>query len=263
MTDITTQHPINKKSEAGFTLVELSIVLVIIGLIVGGVLVGQDLIRAAEVRSTVAQLESTNAAINTFRVTYNALPGDLRSNLATSFGFVTRAGTVGRGDGNGLIEGGAAGANLAVGEVVLLWRDLSTANLISNNFLGTDTATAITVPGDYFPSAKIGKGNYVVGYHAAGLGYLQIAGITATSATGAYTEFTGMRAVDAYNIDSKLDDGVPSTGIVTAMSAVGTLDAGVAAASATATTCFVNDTTPPIYYLAQTGTNCSLRMLMS
>ncbi len=56
-----------RASQLGFTLIELSIVLVIIGLIVGGVLVGQDLIKAAETRATVGQVEKYNAAVNTFR----------------------------------------------------------------------------------------------------------------------------------------------------------------------------------------------------
>ena len=55
------------KHEEGFTLLELSIVLVIIGLIVGGVLVGQDMIKGAQIRATVAQLEKYNTAVNTFR----------------------------------------------------------------------------------------------------------------------------------------------------------------------------------------------------
>lgn len=47
------------KNQSGFTLIELSIVLVIIGLIVGGVLVGRDLIKAAEVRAQVSQIEKS------------------------------------------------------------------------------------------------------------------------------------------------------------------------------------------------------------
>ena len=59
----------------GFTLVELSIVLVIIGLIVGGILTGKDLIRAAELRSVQSDKEKIVTAINTFELKYNCLPG--------------------------------------------------------------------------------------------------------------------------------------------------------------------------------------------
>jgi prepilin-type N-terminal cleavage/methylation domain-containing protein len=51
------------KSATGFTLIEMSIVLVIIGLIVGGVLVGQDLIRAAYIRAQITQIEKFNTAV--------------------------------------------------------------------------------------------------------------------------------------------------------------------------------------------------------
>src|SRR5689334_20830022 len=93
-------------SESGFTLIELSIVLVIIGLIVGGVLVGQDMIKAAQIRATVAQIEKYNTAVNTFRNKYNALPGDM-SNPTYFFPSVTgaNAATTGLGNNNGLIEG--------------------------------------------------------------------------------------------------------------------------------------------------------------
>src|ERR1700728_2487693 len=103
----------------GFTLIELSIVLVIIGLIVGGVLVGQDLIKAAEVRATVGQYEKYNAAVNTFRTKYNGIPGDIPQAQASQFGLFTMtaaAPAVGLGDGNGLLEGAASGGILAKGE---------------------------------------------------------------------------------------------------------------------------------------------------
>jgi prepilin-type N-terminal cleavage/methylation domain-containing protein len=74
----------------GFTLIELSIVLVIIGLIVGGVLVGQNLIAAAAVRAQISQIEKYQTAANAFRGKYGYLPGDIPNPYATQFGFQSR-----------------------------------------------------------------------------------------------------------------------------------------------------------------------------
>ena len=71
--------PVQKhmRAQAGFTLVELAIVMIIIGLLIAGVLKGQALIQNAQVTSTVAQTKAIEAATTTFRDTYNALPGDM------------------------------------------------------------------------------------------------------------------------------------------------------------------------------------------
>src|SRR6202011_3322528 len=94
--------------EQGFTLIELSIVLVIIGLIVGGILVGQDLIKAAEVRAQISQIDKYNSAVNTFRAKFQSIPGDMAVATANQFGFTvdsTCYGQIGGRDGNGLLDG--------------------------------------------------------------------------------------------------------------------------------------------------------------
>lgn len=68
--------------QSGFTLVELAIALMVIGLLIGGVLKGQELIENARVTRTVKDLNDYDTAIMIFRNTYNALPGDMR-NAAT------------------------------------------------------------------------------------------------------------------------------------------------------------------------------------
>src|ERR1700709_989380 len=84
----------------GFTLIELSIVLVIIGLIVGGVLVGRDLINAAQLRAAISQIERYQTAVNTFRAKYGAIPGDMPDPAAMSCGFQARGTFPGEGDGD-------------------------------------------------------------------------------------------------------------------------------------------------------------------
>lgn len=208
--------------QQGFTLIELSIVLVIIGLIVGGVLVGQDLIKAATIRAQVSQIEKYNTAVSTFRSKYNGVPGDLRTATATSFGFVTRNGAVGRGDGNGLIESGGANGAIECGETVMFWNDLSTAGLISGNFQGGDgtpgncMGSSATLPvSQIVPDAKLGRGNSVVIYADTGRNYYQIvAGIIVDTAGNTYNATLAMSPLEAFQIDSKIDDGYPTTGIV-------------------------------------------------
>ena len=94
--DVTSRLRYNQPMSyrVGFTLIEVSIVLVIIGLLAGGVLVGRDLIEAAKIRQQITQIEQFKAAVNTFRAKYNALPGDLLFTQATAFGFTPRSGRI-------------------------------------------------------------------------------------------------------------------------------------------------------------------------
>src|SRR5579883_3383059 len=95
----------SRMKTSGFTLIELSIVLIIIGLIVGGILTGRDLIDAAARRAQISQIEKYNTAVHTFQVKYGYLPGDIPDPYATNFGFASRGSSQGSGDGDGMIDG--------------------------------------------------------------------------------------------------------------------------------------------------------------
>ncbi len=270
------------KGHKGFTLIELSIVLVIIGLIVGGVLVGQDLIKAAEIRATVAQVEKYNAAVNTFRTKYNGIPGDLADGTAAAFGLYSAMdGTDGQGDGDGLVEGDAA-AQVNLGESLAFWRHLSDTTLVEGAFGGALTAagavaadtTAATV-GSYLPPGKVGRGNYFNANSDSGVNYYVLMGTTViTTAAGATTYVNALTPVESYNVDTKLDDGAPNTGIVIArgttapFSALASTQATYSAGAPAAGTCMTTggDVTSPTNTYnrgASTGGNspgCGLRL---
>jgi len=227
-----------KNSKNGFTLIELSIVLVIIGLIVGGILMGQDLITAAAARAQISQIEKYQAAANTFRSKYGYLPGDIPDPIASQYGFVTRGTVQGQGDGNGLLEGftnyasGDPSGYGASGETTTFWHDLSAANLVDGGFNAAYPTVAscswcgggITVA-SYLPQAKIGGGNYVYVFSAgtytgmspntwipSGGNYF---GVGAVPDVGwFYSVSQGLTVQQAYNIDKKIDDGLAQTGRV-------------------------------------------------
>lgn len=265
----------------GFTLIELSIVLVIIGLIVGGVLVGRDLIAAAAIRAQISQIEKYQTAVNTFRGKYGFMPGDIPDPDATKFGFMTRGAGRSQGDGDGAIECpwmGTAGVTrlcFGVGEAGLFWRDLSTQGLVDGSFNYATCCSSCSGPGGctmvvpaFIPKAAIGQDNYVVAYAAGfydsgvwvseGGNYFGIQNVTSATTDGggnfARQPAMPLTVTQAYNIDKKMDDGLPQTGSVVARFATdigmqwssgGAISAvyGASDTSATAgsaTTCFDN-----------------------
>lgn len=222
----TSQHRVCPSRRSGFTLVELAIVLVIIGLLVGGVLVGRDLINQAGIRSTVMEISRINVAVAAFRAKFRELPGDIGSNKATNFGLAARNGSVGRGDSNGRIESNGTTRQGLWGESALVWVDLSAASMISQGFeTATDNATvdaltAVDIP-NYLPVSRLTDALYYHLYSYNGRHYYLMSRVTATTAlTSAVTYGNGLNAQQAHGIDGKVDDGLGGTGTTIAVNAI-------------------------------------------
>jgi prepilin-type N-terminal cleavage/methylation domain-containing protein len=213
---------LNKNS--GFTLVELAIVMVVIGLIVSGVLVGQQLIEQARIRKVLTQLTQYDQALSTFRLKYDYLPGDFPQayRFFGSFSSCTDevsaniAGTGCNGNGNGAI----GGSNASASEVFLAWAHLSRAALIA----GTYTGFPINI--DMFSSANNiifqgGKNFPWIGAHQAmimaGTENGRLVYIMSANPDSNGDSTPGFSINEAYTIDSKRDDGNPSTGTVLAL----------------------------------------------
>jgi prepilin-type N-terminal cleavage/methylation domain-containing protein len=217
----------------GFTLIEMSIVLVIIGLIVGGVLVGQSVINAAAIRAQVTQFEQFNHAVNTFRDKYYCMPGDCE-NATTLFptlsSYYCTAYACSNGNGNGVIDewtpGGCCNTTgfpfEVQGEVNSFWLELQLAGLTDSvSFSHTSTSLMI---GQQFPQDRVNGYGISVGVMQGRNGYFWGINTNQPTATSTYQEYTNLSPgstwsavvtpAQAQAFDTKIDDGYPTTGNV-------------------------------------------------
>ncbi|MGQ9653213.1 MAG: type II secretion system protein [Thermodesulfobacteriota bacterium] len=166
------------KGQKGFTLVEIAIVLVIIGLLLGAVLKGQSMIKNAKIKGVIRSADEMRAAVHTYQDRYRALPGD--DNQPTNH---TGVAGLTAGDGDGTIE---------LAERVHVFNHLAAAGIISGE---TNRTT--------FPAHAFGDSYYI--YYVA-LG-------TKTTHWIVYENLPGDAA---RTIDYSIDDGVYNTGAVRA-----------------------------------------------
>jgi prepilin-type N-terminal cleavage/methylation domain-containing protein len=229
MTQLTQQ---SRRSEGGFTLVELAIVMIIIGLLIGGILKGQELITNARVSSTVAQIKAVESGISGFRDKYGGLPGDIRNVAArlpnAGAGLINTDPAVGvANDGVIANTGPASNPGLAVGgttESGLAFLHLGAAGFIG----GVNPAAAAVAADSSNPTTPLG-GAWTIGTSAGvATGVITPAGLV----SGVYVQTTPnvtadvpatnaqvMTPSNAATIDRKLDDGFPVTGVVRAVGA--------------------------------------------
>ena len=198
---------LNLKKQSGFTLVEIAIVLVIIGLLLGGILKGQELINSARVRNLADQNSGVQAAYYGFIDRYRQVPGDMlplaacQAIGATNLGVAAGCGTLpagGDGDGSLDVEN--------YGEASALWLHLSAAGFIQGAYDGgaaTDAAyqVATMAPINAFNGYVMltRTDNYIPAGGAARLAFV----------FGDQIPVNIMRELDV-----KVDDSAPDTGVL-------------------------------------------------
>ena len=131
---------------SGFTMIEVAIMLVIIGLLLGGVLKGQELITSARVRNLIMQQDDIKAGFYGFQDRFRALPGDYTLATANIPG-LSQSPCTGNGDGNGRIE--KTGSSTPV-EHVLIWEHLSKSGFMSGSFECNTVESNATTPSNPF-----------------------------------------------------------------------------------------------------------------
>lgn len=220
----------------GFSLVELSIVLVILGLLTGGILAGQSLVRASQLRAVTTEYQNYISAVRSFQGKYLKIPGDM-NNATTFWGDDAAAcpdaavadGTPGTCNGNadGSLDGAAAAS--VTGEDAQFWKQLALAGMIEGSYSGLAGAGSASgqhcAVGTDCPTSRfarnagwgargggVSSGNaqqYALDY---GRNYLVFGGAHST----ALPVNKIMTPTEAWGIDTKLDDGKPARGFVIA-----------------------------------------------
>ncbi len=211
-------------AQRGFTLIELSIALVIISLLIGGVLTGQSLIQSSELQSVITDEGKFVTAVNVFDQKYNALPGDMTNATSfwgtdsacpnTPYNTTSKQATC-NGDGNGSVDGNY--------ESFRFWQQLANAGLIRGSYTGAagQGASWEADIGLNVPASRIANSGYLCVYFGAVSGdpnlfdgnYGHVCFFGAGWALN-WPLGPAITAREAYGLDQKVDDGQPASGKV-------------------------------------------------
>lgn len=205
----------------GFTLVELSIVLIIVGLLVGGVLKGAELVGAARIKRITSDFKAVESVSYIFQDSYAGLPGDIRNAL----GFIpgcTAANFCANGDGNGRVASDGSdqyvwtsvviGANAQAPESIQFWKHLALLDMLAG--VTTSANPATPAYGKTHLASPLG-GGFEYYYDAAmtlfpGGGHIMRLS-SDRSLSGGPVE-GALTPMEAFRIDKSIDDGEPNTG---------------------------------------------------
>lgn len=229
----------------GFTLLEMGMVIVIIGLVAGGIVMGRELITQAEIRAIVGEYDRYLKSVQEFQDKYRALPGDMNNaesmwgtdgggcpnNTYTSVVPLTT--NTCNGDGDGLIGGCSGDLSTACAgtpEVWRAWQHLSNAGVIEGRYtgIGRDAGGGILSGGVIGVNAPVSKrppAGWTFLHFSNAADETWLAGGTyghvfmfgkGEPSTSRFTTYPALPSKDAMELDRKIDDGKPRTGNIRA-----------------------------------------------
>ena len=196
------ESPINYGNESGFSLVELAIVLLIIGLIIGGILKGQELLESARLKSILTQVNDYRVQTSIFLEKYGYLPGDFDK----AEEFIDN--TLKNGNGNGIIDGDGLAVD---SEAFQFWAHLAKAQLIPEP--GEKLNDKEGDFGHGVPKTRMG-GGFTVQYGGFGLAkhWFVIGNKNGTQGDGAL-----LTPLQAYGLAHKIGGGNANDGYIRAL----------------------------------------------
>ena len=213
----------------GFTLIELSMSLIIITLLVGLATTAISVIQSAEDRKVIADYNFYKTAINNFKLQYNQFPGDFTGASSYWSGSSICPSSNCNGNGNGIIE--YVGANLTNDESLRAWQHLVFAGFVSANHTGLKTSdfSSLSNP-KYYNGTRSTSNLNIIGLNvppsqivSAGWAFYQYKAysnnvinslIFGAAKSGSLNDGPAITTRSAFSIDTKIDDGSARTGNV-------------------------------------------------
>lgn len=225
-----------REAARGYTLIEIAIALVIIGLLLGGILKAHELIVGARARNLISQQDGMKAAFFAFQERFRAPPGDYARALTTI------PGASQNGNGNGRIEDA-----VIPNEAILAWEHLSRAGFLTRAYAYNATESAATSPANPYGAFLRFAFDGIYG-----------AGTVATPAPPRHNLKTGARIpVDMIaEVDRKIDDGAPNTGAFQFSRYQGNATVAPTDGSAAAPSCTSATSAAGVWNVTNGSTNC-------
>ena len=236
-----------RNKQRGFTLVEIAIVLVIIGLLLGGILKGQELITSARVRNIADQNSGVQAAYYGFIDRYRQVPGDMdgaRACQAIGNSLTGCPSSGVGGNGNGMLD---EGSTQGWTEASALWAQLSAAGFIQGAYQGGATDETS------YKATTVAPINAFNGYLLLSRSNDYQDNNSSTSVRLGLVLGNQIPVNVMRELDVKVDDGNPMTGVLRVTKSTGTTYGGVSSSTADC----VTTTTPIIWDINANEQNCN------
>lgn len=233
-----------KSNAAGFTLVELAIGMIIIGLLIGGVIKGYQILQGAKINATITQVESYKAAVNSFYNSYDALPGDMATAQQRIPGCDEVDTYCRNGDGNMVIGQAIDNPSYDVSqyeETTQFWKHLTLSGLLADS-VSSDSNPDIPVWGETHPISKFRGGWHAVYMNDRNYGIYGLHLRLQANVEGDMPTDPGVHPIspiNAHHIDRKIDDGYSTGGDVQAEYGVSGCRIGTAYAEQSGENCFM------------------------